>query len=133
MDTISKSQRSKVMSLVRSKNTGPERYVRGILAQHGYRYRIHRNDLPGKPDIVFPGRRKIVFVHGCYWHGHKCKLGRIPKTRIAFWTNKITGNSQRDRKNRRKLAGMGWKVLAIWECQLRDKTTVEGRLVRFLG
>lgn len=120
------------MSLVKSKHTGPERAVRKILSGLGYRYRLHRADLPGKPDIAFSSRRKVVFVHGCYWHGHKCRLGRIPKSRVKFWTDKINGNHARDLKNRRKLARLGWGVLVLWECQLSNTGSVVNRLRKFL-
>jgi DNA mismatch endonuclease (patch repair protein) len=132
MDNLTQKERSRIMSLVKSRDTVPERTVRKIITELGYRYRLHRTDLPGKPDIVFPSRQKIVFVHGCYWHGHKCSLGRIPKSRVDFWMNKIAGNRTRDLKNRRKLGKLGWETLAVWECQLSNTDSVAKRLRKFL-
>lgn len=120
------------MSLVRSKNTKPERVVRRVVHGLGYRYRLHRTDLPGCPDLVFPSAKKIIFVHGCFWHGHKCHLGRIPKSRVTYWVTKIIRNNDRDRKNLRRLRGMGWKCLVLWECQLRAGNRLEDEITRFL-
>jgi DNA mismatch endonuclease (patch repair protein) len=98
----------------------------------GYRYRLHRADLPGKPDLVFAGRRKVLFVHGCFWHGHKCPLGRIPKSRVEFWTDKIIGNRERDIGNLGKLKALGWDCLVVWECQLKDDQALGERIRKFL-
>ncbi len=123
------------MASVKSKNTEPELIVRKLLYRLGYRYRLHARDLPGTPDIVFRRLRKVVFIHGCFWHRHrapKCKLARLPKSRIAFWTDKLDGNRQRDLINIRWLRKDGWKVLQIWECQLKDIVKLEQRIVLFL-
>jgi DNA mismatch endonuclease (patch repair protein) len=134
-DTLSASERSRQMASVKSKNTEPELIVRKLLYRLGYRYRLHARDLPGTPDIVFRRLRKVVFIHGCFWHRHrapKCKLARLPKSRIAFWTDKLDGNRQRDLINIRWLRKDGWKVLQIWECQLKDIVKLEQRIVLFL-
>ncbi|MGC9454641.1 MAG: very short patch repair endonuclease [Phycisphaerae bacterium] len=119
MDTLSQTERSRVMSLVKSKDTRPERLVRSVIHRMGYRYRLHVRDLPGCPDIVFPSRKKVILVHGCFWHQHNCRMGRrMPKSRRTFWQRKLEGNKQRDRCQRRKLRRRGWQVLTVWECQL---------------
>src|SRR5262245_43917835 len=120
MDTLTKDERSARMSLIRSKNTQPELRVRRLLYSLGYRYRLHRRDLPGVPDLVFPSKRKILFVHGCFWHAHdNCSVANRPKTRHSFWTNKFERNKERDRANVRSLRRAGWQVLTIWECETR--------------
>ena len=126
MDSLTPEQRSWRMSLVRAKDTKPEMRVRRLVHGMGYRYRLHRSDLPGKPDLVFPGRRKVIFMHGCFWHRHGCKMGnRMPKSRVAFWRAKLDGNKRRDRRNHRALRRLGWRVLTVWECQ-----TLPGKLGR---
>jgi DNA mismatch endonuclease, patch repair protein len=121
------------MARVRSKNSRPELAVRKIVFKFGYRYRLHARTLPGCPDLVFRPRRKVIFVHGCFWHRHaNCILARMPKSRIDFWTTKLEGNRKRDERNKRALAREGWKVLTIWECQLRDAERLEARIRRFL-
>ncbi|HZR57467.1 MAG TPA: very short patch repair endonuclease [Terriglobales bacterium] len=134
VDNVSRIERSKQMSLVRSKNTKPEMLVRRLVYGMGYRYRLHQADLPGRPDLVFRSRRKVVFVHGCFWHGHRCKLGRMPKSRLDYWSPKIRGNHQRDIRTRRRLHRMDWKVLVLWECQLRncDHDALADKLQTFL-
>lgn len=134
MDTLSSAQRSERMSLVRSKNTKPEMAVRSIVHHLGFRYRLHRRDLPGNPDLAFPGRHKLIFVHGCFWHRHgtRCPLTRLPKSRLSFWVPKLEQNKKRDDKNRRRLRAAGWKVLVIWECQLKEKETLAKRIFTFL-
>ena len=125
--------RSSIMRAVKGRNTGPEMTVRRLLHDLGYRYRLHRSDLPGKPDLAFPSRRKVVFVHGCFWHGHSCARGaRVPKTNSSYWTAKIAGNAARDVLNRARLEGMGWEVLSVWECELKDPARLEAFLTRFL-
>ena len=126
-------QRSRIMRSVRSKDTKPEKLVRSLLHSLGYRFRLHASDLPGTPDIAFRRRRKAIWIHGCYWHGHGCKKGRLPKTRLAFWSAKITANQQRDRRNQRGLEEMGWTYLVLWQCQLKNINAVSGELRRFLG
>jgi DNA mismatch endonuclease, patch repair protein len=134
MDNLTKKQRSKQMRLIRSVDTKPELLVRGILHRLRARYQLHRKDLPGRPDLVFPWRGKIIFIHGCFWHGHLgCRLGRVPKSRVAYWTAKISRNRQRDTAALRLLRRMGWKCLVLWECQLRHGDKVAGRVSRFLS
>jgi DNA mismatch endonuclease, patch repair protein len=126
--------RRRVMQAVKSKNTTPELIVRRLLHARGYRYRLHRSDLPGCPDLVFPGRRKIIFVHGCFWHGHSCKRGaRVPIKNRTYWMKKVSSNRSRDLRARENLMVDGWKVLSVWECELTDLTTTLKRLVKFLN
>jgi DNA mismatch endonuclease (patch repair protein) len=133
MDNLTKEERSVVMSKVRSKDTKPELTIRYIIHKEGYRYRLHKKSLPGKPDLVFASLGKIINVNGCFWHGHSCKAGRIPKSNVQFWVNKIEANKARDRKNMRKLNRLGWSVKTIWECQTKNKSKLTDRLLRFLG
>lgn len=123
MDNMTPRERSAQMALVRSRNTKPEISIRRIVTSLGYKYRLHGKKLPGRPDLVFSRKKKVIFVNGCFWHGHRCTLGRVPKTRIAFWTNKILGNGARDKKNVRLLAARGWRSLTIWECDVKRKST----------
>ena len=133
MDTLDGQQRSARMSLVRAKNTKPELLVRRLVRGLGYRYRLHRRALPGTPDLVFSGRDKVIFVHGCFWHRHRgCALARMPKSRLEFWVPKLEGNAQRDARDVRALRRLGWGVMTIWECQLRDMTRLKNRIRRFL-
>lgn len=121
------------MSRVRNKDTSPEKIVRTTVHRLGYRFRLHRNDLPGKPDLVFPSRHKVIFVHGCFWHGHQCKRGnRLPKTNQTYWFNKINRNIERDKEHKKKLEIIGWKVLTIWECEVKNKDFLENVIVSFL-
>ena len=121
------------MRLIKSRNTKTEVHVRLILRQLGARYRLHYSKLPGKPDFAFPGRRKIVWVHGCFWHRHKaCRLARLPKTRREFWIPKLEGNRQRDLKNERRITELDWQFLIIWECELQHPESVKERLRKFL-
>lgn len=120
-DTLSSELRSTLMSRVRTKDTGIERLVRGSLHAKGFRYRLGGGDLPGRPDIVLPRYRAVVFVHGCFWHGHDCPLFRLPRTRPEFWDNKIRANRDRDIRNALALLGLGWRVATVWECALRDR------------
>ena len=114
------SGRSALMSKVRQANTSPELAVRTVLHRLGYRYVLHAKQLPGRPDLVFPSRRKVIFVHGCFWHRHCCRHGRIrAKTNVAFWQNKLDQNKLRDRRKACALRAEGWKVLEVWECQVR--------------
>ncbi len=133
MDTLTPTERSAHMALVRAKNTKPELLVRRLVHSMGYRYRLHRRDLPGTPDLVFPGRRKVIFIHGCFWHRHaRCSLARLPKSRGDFWLPKLTANAERDVRNVRALRRLGWSVLAIWECQLGNTANLANRIRRFL-
>ncbi|KQU01844.1 endonuclease [Methylobacterium sp. Leaf469] len=124
------------MASVRSANTKPERIVRSVLHAMGYRYRLHRRDLPGRPDIVFPSRRKVIDVRGCFWHRHPdpaCRNAVLPRTRTEFWSQKLGANVARDERNVRRLVELGWDTLVLWECQLSDPPALEERLVGFLG
>lgn len=132
-DVLTRSQRSFCMSQIRGKHTNPELTVRRLLHSLGYRYRLHVRNLPGSPDLVFPSRRKLIFVHGCFWHRHRCKLGKpVPSTRRKFWVKKLTQNKLRDRFTRRQLRRVGWDVLTVWECQVRDIEGLTNRLSSFL-
>jgi DNA mismatch endonuclease (patch repair protein) len=125
--------RSRIMRAVKDRDTGGEMLVRRLLHRMGYRYRLHRPDLPGKPDLAFPGRRKVIFVHGCFWHGHDCARGaRAPQSNREYWTAKITRNAARDVGNQGRLHDMGWSVLTVWECELKDQVSLTGRLRSFL-
>jgi DNA mismatch endonuclease (patch repair protein) len=132
MDTISKSARSVLMARIRSRNTKPELVVRSILHRLGFRFRIHRIDLPGKPDIVLPRHRKIILVHGCFWHGHSCALASKPKSNQAYWKEKIKRNRARDRSVKRSLVKRGWAVLELWECEIRKETGLTKKLNAFM-
>ncbi|MBV9008844.1 MAG: DNA mismatch endonuclease Vsr [Verrucomicrobia bacterium] len=121
------------MSRIRGKNTGPEIFVRQILHRNGYRFRVHDKRLPGKPDIVLKRNRTIILVHGCFWHHHSaCKRATIPRTNRQFWIKKIAGNVERDTHLRRQLSRLGWRVITLWQCELRDVNRVERRLLRAL-
>jgi len=121
------------MARVRSKNSRPEMLVRKLVFSLGYRYRLHRKDLPGCPDLVFSGRRKVIFVHGCFWHRHQdCALARLPKSRLDFWIPKLEANKQRDERNKSALTKRGWKVLTIWECGLKNTARLTVAVRRFL-
>lgn len=130
-DIFSKEKRSEVMRSIRSKNTTPELIVRKLLFFHGFRYRLHESGLPGKPDIVIQKHRTIIFVHGCFWHGHTCKIGsgsRRPKAHAEYWNRKISKNIERDEINQRKLLDLGWNVIVIWECETKDRGVLRERL-----
>ncbi|ACL06392.1 DNA mismatch endonuclease Vsr [Desulfatibacillum aliphaticivorans] len=120
-DNLTKKQRKHTMKQVRSKNTKPEWIVRRTVFRLGFRYRLHRKDLPGKPDLVFPGRKKIIFVHGCFWHQHQgCPASNRPASNTEYWNRKLDRNMERDQKNIEALENDGWRVLVIWECQIKD-------------
>lgn len=121
------------MSRIKAKNTKPELAIRRLIHRMGYRYRLHDRTLPGKPDLVFAGRRKVVFVHGCFWHRHVgCTLGRLPKSRLEFWLPKLEANVARDKEVERKLIDGGWRALVIWECEVKDEPTLIRRIKAFL-
>ena len=120
VDSLSPERRSALMARVRQRNTKPEMVVRRLLHARGWRYRLHKKGLPGTPDIVFPGRQAVLFVHGCFWHGHNCKLCRLPKTRTEFWAAKLSANRERDARKVRELGEAGWRVMTIWQCSLKD-------------
>ena len=125
--------RSAIMSKIRSKDTKPEMVVRRLVHGMGYRYRLHRKDLPGKPDLVFPKRKKIIFVHGCFWHRHNCKAGlKQPKSNLEYWLPKLERNAIRDKEHQKQLINMGWKILVIWECKLQDKKCISEMVKSFL-
>jgi DNA mismatch endonuclease (patch repair protein) len=133
MDTLNSAERSKRMGLVRGKDTKPEMLVRRMVHAMGFRYRLHVKTLPGSPDMVFPGRGKIIFIHGCFWHRHgPCKNTRLPKSRLDFWLPKLEGNRARDAANRRLLRRLGWEVLVIWECQLKNLVRTAEKINMFL-
>jgi DNA mismatch endonuclease (patch repair protein) len=133
VDTISPEYRSEIMSRVRGKDTKPEMLVRRLVHAAGYRYRLHVRNLPGKPDLVFSARRKVVFINGCFWHRHRnCALARLPKSRTEFWTEKLERNKARDDRNVAALRDLGWDVLTVWECEIRDPAAVMRRLEAFL-
>ena len=128
-DVFSKEKRSWVMRRVKGQNTKPELYIRSKLHRRGYRFRLHRKDLPGKPDIVLPGRKTVVFVHGCFWHGHPgCKHADLPASNRAYWEEKIGRNVARDARRRRELEELGWRVLVVWECEHRNEEALERAL-----
>ncbi|HWK87275.1 MAG TPA: DNA mismatch endonuclease Vsr [Xanthobacteraceae bacterium] len=133
MDRISASQRSANMRAIRSTGMKPEMRVRQRIHAMGYRFRLHKSELPGKPDIVFARRRKVIFVHGCFWHQHKgCKHCRKPKSNQSYWLPKLARNVRRDRKHLKALKESGWKALVIWECQIKNDYSLEKQLRKFL-
>jgi len=135
MDTLTAEQRSERMGRIHGRNTAPEVVVRRLVSSLGYRYRLHVGRLPGKPDLVFARRRKVIFVHGCFWHRHRhsrCRLARLPKSRLEFWLPKLEGNSARDKRNLTALRRAGWRTLIVWECQLRNVAGLSRRVQRFL-
>ncbi|MGD9664281.1 MAG: very short patch repair endonuclease [Novosphingobium sp.] len=125
--------RSRTMRAVKSRNTSPEIALRRLLHGAGYRFRLHRKDLPGSPDVVLPGRKSVIFMHGCFWHGHDCARGaRQPKTNAGYWRAKISRNVERDAANITALHDAGWRVAVVWECELKDQITLVAKLNRFL-
>ena len=132
-DKFSPEKRSEIMSCVRQKNTKPELIVRSLLHRMGYRFRLHRKDLPGKPDIVLPRYKKIIFVHGCFWHGHTgCPRSTRPKTNSEYWERKIDKNINRDKQHVKTLREMGWSILIIWECETKDGNKLIDKLKKFM-
>lgn len=130
-DIVSGRRRSEMMAGIKGRDTTPERAVRRVAHRMGLRFRLHRKDLPGRPDLVFPRHRLAVFVHGCFWHRHEgCRYAYTPKSRVAFWTRKFAKNVARDRRNEDALRGLGWRVLIVWECEARDAEAVGMRLAR---
>ena len=133
-DVMSKAARRRVMQAVKGRDTKPELVVRSLVHRMGYRFRLHRRDLPGTPDLVFPRLKAVIFVHGCFWHRHSCVNGRrVPETRRHFWLTKFAGNRQRDQRNVARLRRAGWRVLVVWECQLRRHGRGEEAVKRFLA
>jgi DNA mismatch endonuclease (patch repair protein) len=135
MDTLTSSERSARMARVRGKDSKPEMLVRRMVHAMGFRYRLHDRGLPGSPDLVFPRLRKVIFVHGCFWHRHEdihCKLARWPKSRLDFWRPKLQGNRERDLRRQAELEKLGWRIFVVWECQMRDREQLENSLRDFL-
>lgn len=132
-DNRTPESRSALMSRIRQRDTAPELVVRRLLHGMGYRFRLHRRDLPGTPDIVFPSRKLALFVHGCFWHGHGCSKGRPPKSSTSYWSGKLSANKDRDARKQHELEAMGWRVETIWQCQLKDLSSLGERLTLLLG
>jgi DNA mismatch endonuclease (patch repair protein) len=135
MDKLSPERRSANMARIRSQNTSPELTLRKLIHGLGYRFRLHRKGLPGKPDLVFPSRKKVIFVHGCFWHQHadpKCLDGRPPKSNLNYWLPKLARNAERDAKARAALNAQGWRVLAVWECETKDAQRLAPKIAEFL-
>jgi DNA mismatch endonuclease (patch repair protein) len=128
MDMYTKKRRSEIMSRITSRDTRPELRVRSVLHRMGYRFRLHKEELPGKPDIVLPKWRVVVLVHGCFWHGHDCCEGHVPKSNAAYWAPKLERNRRRDAENAEKLRQLGWTRIVIWECQTYSLRKIEQRL-----
>lgn len=132
-ERLTREARSRLMAKVKGENTAPERTVRSLVHRMGYRFRLHRSDLPGKPDLVLPRHRKVIFVHGCFWHQHPgCRRADLPVTNAEFWAAKLEKNVARDRRVIRKLRQQGWKVKVIWECETRSPDALRARIRRFL-
>jgi len=132
-DVFTREQRSRIMRRVKGRDTKPELLIRSMVHRMGFRFRVQGRDLPGNPDIVLPRHRKVIFVHGCFWHGHKrCPRSKRPATNTAFWNKKLDGNVERDKRFRRELRRLGWKTLIVWECETRKPERLLGRLERFL-
>jgi len=134
-DPLSETERSKRMSLIKEKDTKPELLVRKLIFSMGYRYRLHDKNLPGKPDIVFKSRKKAIFVHGCFWHQHGCSHYRMPKTKQAFWEEKLAKNVHRDNMHYTQLKEMGWDFLVLWECGIKKRNIgqIQAKIGNFLG
>src|SRR5437867_1522120 len=131
-DTRTPEQRHHIMQSVGTHDTGPELTVRRLLSALGYRYRLNAKKLPGKPDIVFPGRKRVIFVHGCFWHGHGCRKGQAPKSRLDYWEPKLKANRERDAAQVLALQSQGWAVLTVWQCETADRAAVRARLADFV-
>jgi DNA mismatch endonuclease (patch repair protein) len=132
-DVLTPEQRKKNMSAIRGRDTKPEMAVRSLVHRLGYRFRLHDKKLPGRPDMVFAGRRKVIFIHGCYWHMHECPYGQVvPKTNTEFWQTKRQGNVKRDQRNLETLSMKGWQVMIVWECQTKDLDALTRRVRDFL-
>jgi DNA mismatch endonuclease (patch repair protein) len=133
MDRLTPQARSRLMARIASKNTGPEMAVRSMLHRMGYRFGLHRKDLPGSPDIVLSRFRVAIYVHGCFWHGHVCKIDKMPKSRKTYWSKKIEDNRTRDLRQRARLRRAGWRVWVVWECELKRPERLRARLLRLIG
>lgn len=133
MDNLTIEKRSANMRRIKSKDTSPELIVRKIIHKMGYRFRLHRKDLPGKPDLTFPSKKKVVFVHGCFWHQHEnCEISRIPKSNRQYWVPKLRRNKFRDQEHQNSLKKLGWKVLVIWECEIKELNKMNKKIINFL-
>lgn len=133
MDSLSPEKRKWVMSQVKGKNTTPEKSVRSLLHRLGFRFRLHKRNLPGTPDIILPKYHSVIFVHGCFWHRHNCPNGqRLPKTNVDFWKNKLDNNAERDLRKLSELRTLGWKVLVVWECEVKDSHRLRNIILSFL-
>jgi len=133
-DSVSPEKRSWIMAQIKGKDTSPELAVRSMAHRMGFRFRLHSAGLPGKPDLVFPRLGRVVFVHGCFWHGHRCREGRrVPKSNQEYWIGKIAANKARDARTRKRLRRSGWSILVVWECQLRTPSRVQPKLWAFLS
>ncbi|MFN7924015.1 MAG: very short patch repair endonuclease [Bryobacteraceae bacterium] len=134
MDRLTPARRAQLMSRIKSKDTSPEMAVRRIVFRFGFRYRLHDHSLPGRPDMVFRSAKKIIFIHGCFWHSHGCLISHIPKSRKTYWGPKLARTKSRDRVHQRTLARMGWQCLTVWECEVRrDLPALTERVLKFLG
>lgn len=133
VDTRSPEQRRRIMQSVGTKDTGPEWAVRRALHRHGFRYRLHVKVLPGRPDIVLPKRKAVIFVHGCFWHGHDCSKGSPPKSKLDYWGPKLAANRSRDSARTSELQELGWRVLTVWQCETRDENALAAKLLEFLA
>lgn len=133
-DTFTRQDRSRIMSLVRSRNTQPELLVRSMLHRMGFRFSLHRQDLPGCPDVVLPAKKAVVFVHGCFWHSHRgCRRSKRPATHTGFWRKKLSLNVERDKRAQKELRSLGWRILTVWECELKTPEGVRRKLAKFIG
>ena len=135
MDNLSPKRRSENMRRIRSKNTKPELFIRSVVHKLGYRFRLHRKDLPGSPDLVFPARKKVIFIHGCFWHQHPkhdCLDSKVPKSNTVYWKPKLERNTQRDAECQLELTKLGWQPMTIWECELKRTDALEKKIIKFL-
>lgn len=133
VDRLNREDRSRVMRGIKSTNTKPELEVRSLLHHLGYRFRLHRRDLPGKPDIVLPKHRAVIFVNGCFWHCHTCKMGHVPRSRTEYWAPKLRRTQERDVRNYAMLGELGWRVKVVWECEVNDQKTLSSELTAFFA
>ena len=134
-DSVSPERRSEIMASIKAKGTRPEWAVRRLVHGMGYRYRLHRRDLPGSPDLVFPSRKKVIFVHGCFWHRHddeKCKKFRYPSSNKDYWIPKLDRNAERDKENQIRLSELGWRFLVVWECEIESDEFLPDRIAEYL-
>lgn len=132
VDTRTPDQRRRIMQSVKTENTGPEWKVRRLLHGLRYRYRLHPKNLPGRPDIVFPSRKAAIFVNGCFWHGHGCSKGKLPKSRLEYWRPKVRANRRRDVAKASELRALGWRTLTVWQCEIRDGSKLTPKLIKFI-